>query len=1028
MTVFSSKSTYLVLLCTAFSISVAAQTAAPGVTTAWQDGKFHVDVAAVLGRSSIVLGQPNLKADQAMPLGNGRLGVAVWSENGLTAQLNRADTLPYRLSPGQVVIPGLSSLTQASDYAGRLDLYDGEFQEHGGGMTATAYVDTGTDTLVIDVTGAKAEEPQTAQLKLWAPRSTKAEAKGKVGLLSQGWIDNIDPGASGRPFGSLSAITAVGRDVSVAVTDPLTVTLTFKPDASGHFRILVASPHYDGKQDALSVAGPSLVAGNGAAHKSWWHAYWNRAAVMKITSKDGSGEYMENLRNVYLYSAAAEKGVEYPGSQAGVADMFSAAQDKHQWDSGAFWHWNIRMQVAANLGAGVSDVNAPYFNLYRSSLPEIEKWTHAHMNGHTGACIPETMRFNGPGIEYETGWDTITGNIYALDCDAGFPQFFNARTLSTGAEVGLWVWQQYLATSDLKFLAENYPLMSSAAEFYVSYQKPGPDGLLHMSPSNAHETQWDVADPTTDIAGLMALYPAAIQAAKLLNKDPELVKRLQSALPKIPPFPRTQLAAPHTLLPPSADADGTDIIAESYLPGAPNHNGENIGLEPVWPYDLIGDTSTLFDLAKRTYAHRLSKYSGSWGFDPIQAARLEMGSEVGEALVKETEGQQHCQNGYTGCGGTGLSSRVPEFYVETTAVIADALQESLVQDYDGLIRIAPAVPSGWNFDGSVYVHAKTRVDVQVKDGIATTVVLEPGVAQTLKLRNPWPGQAVDVISGKGLKVVGGVAGPVIAFKAIAGENYLVERQDGPTSNRPFEPIGGATATTARKLGPVQLGLFPRGQISMTTIPVENPIAKQYGWFKECEDRVAAAEGKPVDILFIGDSITQNFVEEPKENWKLVGAAVWKKHYGEQHALDFGVGADGTEHILWRMDHENIRHLTPKVIVLLAGVNDMQYSAEDIAAGTRAVIDKIRAMYPTARIVLMAILPNGRDPAKTAAVNQITKTFADNQNVFYLDLGDSMPPEGDGFKGVGEDHIHLSAEGYQIWASNLDPLLNKLLNE
>jgi len=64
-----------------------------------------------------------------MPLGNGRLGVAVWSADGLTAQLNRADTLPERLSRGQVVIPGLSALISAKDYTGRLNLYDGEFRE-----------------------------------------------------------------------------------------------------------------------------------------------------------------------------------------------------------------------------------------------------------------------------------------------------------------------------------------------------------------------------------------------------------------------------------------------------------------------------------------------------------------------------------------------------------------------------------------------------------------------------------------------------------------------------------------------------------------------------------------------------------------------------------------------------------------------------------------------------------------------------------------------------------------------------------
>ena len=103
--------------------------AASGPSTAWSEGRFHVDVPGVVGRSDVVLGQPNPDPLQAMPLGNGGLGAAVWSANALTAQLNRADTLPDRLSPGQLTIPGLAALTGAGDYRGRLDLYDGL---HGG--------------------------------------------------------------------------------------------------------------------------------------------------------------------------------------------------------------------------------------------------------------------------------------------------------------------------------------------------------------------------------------------------------------------------------------------------------------------------------------------------------------------------------------------------------------------------------------------------------------------------------------------------------------------------------------------------------------------------------------------------------------------------------------------------------------------------------------------------------------------------------------------------------------------------------
>ncbi|MGH2509554.1 MAG: glycosyl hydrolase family 95 catalytic domain-containing protein, partial [Ktedonobacteraceae bacterium] len=313
MTRFLIKSFYLGVLGVMLGRLAPAQSAERTTTTAWRDGKFHVDVAGAIGRSSIILGQPNTTPDEAMPLGNGRLGVAVWSADGFTAQLNRADTLPDRLSPGEVVIPGLKVLSEAKDYSARLNLYDGEFEERGAGMTATAYVQPDTDTLIIDVTGAPPGKEQMAQLRLWAPRTPNAAAKGKIGWLSQSWLDDKNPGASGRPFGSLSAITAEGRDVSATVTGSLTVTLSFMPYADGHFRIIVAAPHYDGRENALATARVALVAGDSAAHKAWWHAYWHRTAVIKITSRDGSGEYLENLRNIYLFAAAAEKGGEYPG-------------------------------------------------------------------------------------------------------------------------------------------------------------------------------------------------------------------------------------------------------------------------------------------------------------------------------------------------------------------------------------------------------------------------------------------------------------------------------------------------------------------------------------------------------------------------------------------------------------------------------------------------------------------------------------------------------------------------------------------
>ena len=781
--------------------------AQPPATTAWRDGAFHLNTGRVVSESDIILGQPNLKAVEALPLGNGRLGVAVWSADGMTIQLNRADTLPHRLSPGQVTIPGLARLTHAADYAGRLDLYNGAFIERGGGMSATVYVQPQSDTLIVNVTGADPSQPQTATLQLWEPRAPKASAHSAVGILAETWLDNVDPGASGERFGSLAAITAEGRNVTASVTHSRAVTLTVTPDANGSFRILIAAPHYTETGDAAGIAATALADRTPSAHVAWWNAYWQRAGIIKVSSPDGEGQYMENLRNIYLFSAAAENGDRFPGSQAGVADLFSSARDDHRWDPAAYWHWNLRMQVAANLSAGLPELNLPYFRLYRENLPAILQWTDERMAGRPGICVPETMRFDGKGIEYET-WTQPTGKPSGLDCDANSTPYYNARTLSTGAEVSLWIWEQYLVIRDRAFLAHNFPVMAASARLLLAYEKPGPDGLNHTSPSNAHETQWDVTDPTTDISAREALYNATFEAAQRLGIESELQQQLKAALKKIPELPRTQQSGTLSLLPASADADGHDVIANSYRPEAEIHNSENVGLEPVWPYAIIGDTSPLFTLAQRTYKFRPYQEVADWSFDPIQAARLHLGGEVAVSLRKITETSQHFINGFAHLGATDKDG---EFYVEQTGVVAAALPESLVQDYDGTLRIAPAIPPGWSFDGSVFVRGGTKVDVQVRNGEVTTIGLELRRTQKITVRRPWPGTNFQAVEAKSHHVVATLEdrGPesALTFLALAGHSYLIERVDQPTLS--FAAIDGQPATSYRKLGGVQIGLPPR---------------------------------------------------------------------------------------------------------------------------------------------------------------------------------------------------------------------------
>jgi alpha-L-fucosidase 2 len=763
----------------------AAAQQSPSVT-AWKSGHFAIDTAGLLSRSDIVLTQPNPLPEEAMPMGNGRLGVAVWSAGGFTAQLNRADTLPHRDSPGQLVIPSLAALTSAGNFKGRLDLYNGTLVEHGGGLTLTAYVQASTDTFVVDVTGADPDSIQTAELRLWPPRTPQATASGKIGTLSQAWVDHYGPGASGETFGALAAVTAVGREVSAAITNSRAVTVTFKPEADGHFQVIVASPAFRGTKTKETGLGRALENAAPAEHLAWWHSFWQHTGLIKITSADGAGDYMENLRNLYLYTAAAESGGRFPGSQAGIADLFSAAQDLHRWDPAAFWHWNLRMQVAANLDAGLPELNASYFRLYRENLASIKDWTTKHMAGRPGICVPETMRFNGPGIEYEGDWTTpATG----LNCDATSQPYYNARTLSTGAEVSLWIWRQYQATGDRTFLSQNYPVMAESARFLLAYETRGDDGKMHTRPSNAHEQQWDTIDPTTDLSARSALYPAVIEAATLLRIDGRLVQQLKAELDQIPPLPQAE----------KETVSGTkkQVIADSYDPAAQSHNEENIGLEPVWPYGLITDDSPQTALARATWATRPYPVHQDWSFDPVQAARLGLRDDVSSTLIALTEKYQKYINGFANWGGPA-----GEFYVEQEGVVALALAEALVQDYDGLIRIAPAVPSAWDFEGTVWVRNRTRVDVQTRAGVPDTVVISAGATETLAIRNPWPGKSVEVTDESGKTRVRST-GFTLKLLVHQGNSYML-RPAGSTT-REFAPISGEASQQPKKLGPVQIG-------------------------------------------------------------------------------------------------------------------------------------------------------------------------------------------------------------------------------
>jgi lysophospholipase L1-like esterase len=207
---------------------------------------------------------------------------------------------------------------------------------------------------------------------------------------------------------------------------------------------------------------------------------------------------------------------------------------------------------------------------------------------------------------------------------------------------------------------------------------------------------------------------------------------------------------------------------------------------------------------------------------------------------------------------------------------------------------------------------------------------------------------------------------------------------------------------------------------MTTVPSDRNYKKHPDWVQWMEMRVENQKNKPCEMVFVGDSITAQWVE-------VAGQEVWRKNYGER-ALNLGVGGDKTQHVLWRLENMDLKSFKPKVAVVMIGTNNIADSVADIAAGVKAVLDATRRTFPEAKIILVSILPRDKPVLadKTAAVNKIIRTYADDSSVFYFDLAAQFTPEGDSWKGLCPDRLHLSTEGYEMWASAMKPLLERLI--
>jgi lysophospholipase L1-like esterase len=187
----------------------------------------------------------------------------------------------------------------------------------------------------------------------------------------------------------------------------------------------------------------------------------------------------------------------------------------------------------------------------------------------------------------------------------------------------------------------------------------------------------------------------------------------------------------------------------------------------------------------------------------------------------------------------------------------------------------------------------------------------------------------------------------------------------------------------------------------------------------------------IDLYFLGDSITRRWGATDYPEF----LANWNQNFHGWNAAVFGVGGDTTQNMLWRIENGELDGVNPKVIVVLAGTNDVGRTphpdvAEEVPKRIKAIIDLCRAKAPGATIILTAIFPRNDTTEANPVIGRINAkiaTFADGKTVRFLDINNQLADKnGQLHDGMTMDRLHLTAKGYQIWADALKPMLTEML--
>jgi alpha-L-fucosidase 2 len=673
------------------------------------------DIIPLLDACNVVWDVPGPSSAQSMPVGNGDIGLNVWTEpNGdLDFYIGKTDAWGQDVKgpKGLMKVGGIrvslspNPLKAGAPFRQSLDLHDGEIQIQEGNVHLRVWVDANNPVIRVEAQSAQpfSEKVTLNDWRLGKGGDTLLAGRPNTITWYHRNAANADPHVAGLIFGAvILGKGLVSRDDTtlqsgVSSTQlisiyPLTAQVTVN-----EWKARLSRQSANVEKQGLS---PGRI-----AHRQWWDKFWHRSWVY-VQGDSTAADVTRGYVLQRFITACAGRGaypIKFNGSiftvdnpslrEGGNRDKppISVDADFRAW-GGQYWFQNTRPMYWPRLMAGDFDEMMPLFDMYAKMLPDNSAQVKKYYN-HDGAYFAETAPFWG-GLRY---WGPEV------------PEDWTGHYFTPILELSMMMLDYYDYTGDKKFAKETLlPVVTAGLRFYDRHFGRDWRGKLLLSPDNSIEMFWKVCDPAPDIAGLHAILARVLALPESMTDAGRRAEwnRLLGALPDLP----------------VATVNGKEVL----LPytgeqNARPRNGENPELYAVYPFRLYGLGKPDLGLALHTFQARKCRQKGCWVQDPIQAAMLGL-TDVAKTYVSFDLTRKD------------PALKFPAFWVAGNDYAPDednggngenGLQEMLMQVDGKKILLLPAWPKEWNAEFRLNAPYNTTVEGRVVHGKLTGLVVTP---------------------------------------------------------------------------------------------------------------------------------------------------------------------------------------------------------------------------------------------------------------------------------------------------------------